>query len=198
MDGRNDKITWKEIVRKAPERGLLEKEKSSMDHMNFMNKALDLAQKALDAGEFPVGCVLVHNNRIIADGARIGVASGGTGELEHAEMVALARLESLDPPPPASELTLYCTMEPCLMCFGALLIHGITKIVYAYEDVMGGGTVMDRSTLPPLYRDANVKITPHVGRNQSLALFQAFFARPDNHYWKDSLLAQYTLEQELE
>ncbi|MBI9077706.1 MAG: nucleoside deaminase [Desulfatibacillum sp.] len=169
-----------------------------MDHMFFMNKALELAAKALEAGEFPVGCVLVHDNKIIADGARIGVASGGTGELEHAEMVALARLEKIKNAPVPSEITLYGTMEPCLMCFGALLIHGITKIVYAYEDVMGGGTGVDRSTLPPLYRDANLELTPRVGRSQSLALFQAFFARPDNHYWQDSLLARYTLEQEVE
>ena len=168
-----------------------------MDHMPFMNKALELAEQALKAGEFPVGCVLVHDGRVIAEGARIGVASGGTGELEHAEMVAMARFENLESPPPPSEVTVYCTMEPCLMCFGALMIHGITKIVYAYEDAMGGGTGLDRSSLPPLYRDANVEITPDIGRRQSLALFKTFFSRPGNHYWKDSLLAKYTLEQEV-
>ncbi|WP_028314002.1 nucleoside deaminase [Desulfatibacillum aliphaticivorans] len=169
-----------------------------MDHMQFMNKALELARQALEAGEFPVGCVLVHDGRVIAQGARVGVAAGGTGELEHAEMVAMARFENMENAPPPSEVTIYCTMEPCLMCFGALMIHGITKIVYAYEDAMGGATALDRSTLPPLYRDAKVEITPHVGRSQSLALFKAFFSRPDNHYWKDSLLAKYTLEQEAE
>ncbi len=167
-----------------------------MDHKYFMNQALEMAQQALEAGEFPVGCVLVHQDKVIINGSRMGVAQGGKGELEHAEMVALARLEQMDHPPPPEEITLYCTMEPCLMCYGALLIHGITKIVYAYEDVMGGGTGCDRTSLPPLYRDKALEITPHVGRSQSLSLFQAFFSRPDNHYWNDSLLARYTLEQD--
>jgi tRNA(adenine34) deaminase len=38
-----------------------------------------------------------------------------------------------------STVTMYCTMEPCLMCFSAILLSGIGRIVYAYEDVMGGG-----------------------------------------------------------
>ena len=94
------------------------------------------------------------------------------------------------------ELTLYCTMEPCLMCFGATLLSGIKRIVYAYEDVMGGGTRCDLSGLPILYKDTNVTIVPHVLRRQSLELFKAFFLKPENNYWKNSLLAEYTLAQE--
>lgn len=81
------------------------------------------------------------------------------------------------------------------MCFGALLIHGIGRIVYAYEDAMGGATHCDRSAFAPLYQNMPVTIVPHVLRNESLLLFQRFFSAPENRYLKDSLLAQYTLAQ---
>ncbi len=162
-----------------------------------MREALVRAREALDKGEFPVGCVLVSEGAVFLDGARHGVAQGGVGELQHAEMVALAHLEAMDNPPAPESITLYCTMEPCLMCYGALLIHGITRIVYAYEDVMGGGTGCDVANLTPLYRENNVEIIPHVLRGESLALFQTFFSNPSNHYWADSLLSRYTLEQKI-
>ncbi|MBC2744576.1 MAG: nucleoside deaminase [Desulfosarcina sp.] len=94
-----------------------------------------------------------------------------------------------------STLTLYCTMEPCLMCFSAILLSGIGRIVYAYEDVMGGGTGCDRSGLPTLYRDTQLTVISGVLRENSLALFQRFFADSGNPYWADSLLSRYTLKQ---
>ena len=86
-------------------------------------------------------------------------------------------------------------MEPCLMCFGALLIAGIGEIVYAYEDVMGGGTHCDLSQLPKLYSSNPASIVPGIMRAESLALFKTFFSSPDNAYWKNSQLAAYTLAQ---
>ena len=79
------------------------------------------------------------------------------------------------------------------MCFGAILISGIRRIVFAYEDVMGGGTRCDLSRMPPLYGSRPVHLVPHVLRDKSLFLFKSFFSNPDNTYWKDSLLAAYTL-----
>jgi tRNA(adenine34) deaminase len=94
-----------------------------------------------------------------------------------------------------SRLTIYCTMEPCLMCFSAIMLSGIGRIVYAYEDVMGGGTGCDRSTLSPLYRDTHLTVVAGVLREKSLSLFQRFFADSGNPYWADSLLSRYTLNQ---
>jgi tRNA(adenine34) deaminase len=81
------------------------------------------------------------------------------------------------------------------MCFGAIILSGIPKIVYAYEDVMGGGVSCNLMNQKPLYRNARMEITPHVLREKSLALFKRFFGNPANGYWRDSLLARYTLEQ---
>lgn len=166
-----------------------------MDYEHFMRAALVEAEKAQAAGEFPVGCVLVSDNRIVATGSRIGTAGDGKNEIDHAEMVALRQLMKRYPESAPSPLTAFSTMEPCLMCLGGLLINNVTEIVYAYEDAMGGATGCRVSDLGPLYRSNALKIRPHVMRSESLELFKEFFAKPANAYWRDSLLARYTLEQ---
>ena len=160
-----------------------------------MERALEEAKKALSAGEFPVGCVLVCENEILVGVSRTGSTSIPINEIDHAEMVALRKLANLEKQVDPQKITLYCTMEPCLMCYGALLLSGIQKIVFAYEDVMGGATRCDRTQLTPLYKNKQVSITAHVLRNESLALFKAYFSNPANVYWKGSLLATYTLGQ---
>ena len=167
-----------------------------MEHEFFMHKALQEAQKALLSNEFPVGCVVVSDNRIIATGSRVGTAGPTANELDHAEMVALRQLNELNQGQAPSGMTLYVTMEPCLMCFGAILINRIEKIVYAYEDVMGGGTNCAIAEMPTLYKNSNISIIPNVLRNESLELFKAFFSEPNNTYWQKSPLAEYTLAQE--
>ena len=172
--------------------GLLEKE---IDYHHFMTAALKQADAALQAGEFPVGCVLVHHYQVVAAGRRRGTAEGGRNETDHAEIMALREFYALDNALNPLETIAFCTMEPCLMCFGALLIAGIGEIVYAYEDVMGGGTHCDLSRLPALYSDNPVSIVPGIMRAESLALFKTFFQTPGNDYWKNSRLAAYTLAQ---
>ncbi len=164
-----------------------------MEHEQFMRRALIEADKAAAAGEFPVGCVLVHNHQVVAVGARQASRAEQRNELDHAEMVALRRLNHLALKVAPENLTLYSTMEPCLMCFAALMLTGIGTIVYAYEDVMGGGTACDLSHLPPLYNNRRPQIITGILRQESLKRFRAFFANPQNDYWRDSLLASYTL-----
>jgi tRNA(adenine34) deaminase len=165
------------------------------DDRDFMQKALEEARAALADGEFPVGCVLVGGHRILASGRRRGTTRATPNEIDHAEMVALRQLAALKADLERSHLTAYCTMEPCLMCYAALLLNGVRRIVYAYEDAMGGVTGCDFGALPALYRQNAVKVVPGVLRQESLELFKAFFAAPANHYWRNSLLAEYTLNQ---
>jgi tRNA(adenine34) deaminase len=136
---------------------------------------------------------MVYRERVLARGRRKGTADGGGNELDHAEMVALRRLLKKKERVEAAAITAYCTLEPCLMCFSALILHGIGEIVYAFEDPMGGGTACERSRLNPLYRDSRIVVRGGVRREESLAYFKAFFSDPANPYWKDSRLAQYTL-----
>lgn len=166
-----------------------------MDYDHFMGEALKEAQKALARGEFPVGCVMVHRDRIIARGSRKGSRTDGGNELDHAEMEALRRLAARKEPRGSSGIIVFSTMEPCLMCFGALMLHGIGEIVFAYEDPMGGATACDRSRLSPLYRETRIRVRPGVRRADSLVLFKAFFSDPRNTYWRGSYLAEYTRKQ---
>ena len=166
-----------------------------MDEEYFMKKALDQARMALAAGEFPVGCVVVLGDEIIATGAREGTSSIGLNEVDHAEIVALRNLSLLGRTANMQDATVFSTLEPCLMCFGALIISGIGKIVFAYEDAMGGGTRCDFANLPHLYRESQIKIKSGILRDDSLALLKSYFSKADNPYLKDSFLAAYTLDQ---
>ena len=156
----------------------------------FMQAALAEARLALAEGEFPVGCVLAQDSKIIAQGRRCNSGSATRNEIDHAEIVALRSLLSIRPSLDCSEITVYSTLEPCLMCYSTLLLSGIRRFVWAYEDVMGGGTALPLEQLAPLYRDMQVELVPGLLRHESLSLFAQFF---QNHsYWQDSLLASHT------
>ena len=164
-------------------------------HEAYMKEALLEAGEALIAGEFPVGCVMVFADEIVSRGRRINSRAPHENELDHAEIMALRKLFAQHPQIERSKIVVYATMEPCLMCYATLLLNGIRTIVYAYEDVMGGGTSLDLGKLSPLYREMVVAVTPHVLRLESLELFKTFFADQGNTYWQDSPLARYTLGQ---
>ncbi|KPA12818.1 cytidine deaminase [Candidatus Magnetomorum sp. HK-1] len=169
------------------------------DDILFMKKALNHAETALNRGDFPVGCILTFNNQIIATGERTGTVHSVSNELDHAEINALRKLSQYNPPDSfdTSQLTIYCTLEPCLMCFSAIMIHGLSRLVYAFEDVMGGGTAIDRTHLTPLYRNHNIEIVSGLCRAESLSLFKAFYSDSKNKYLADSYLANYILNQDV-
>ncbi len=164
-------------------------------HDKYMREALLQAKEAMTAGEFPVGCVMVYEGEIISRGRRINSRAPNENELDHAEIMALRELIEQHPETDRNKIFVYSTMEPCLMCYVTMLLNGIRKVVYGYEDIMGGGTNLDLQTLRPLYREITVEIVPHILRRESLELFKKFFSGPDNTYWKASPLAQYTLTQ---
>ena len=166
-----------------------------MDYQFFMGQALVQARQALWEGEFPIGCVIVYKNEIVVSGTRRGTKGENINEVDHAEMVALRRLARVDKDIDHKELTLFCTLEPCLMCYGAVLLSRIGELVYAYEDVMGGATRGDMTQLGPLYESAGISIVRSIMRHESLELLKSFFGDPANTYWKGSVLARYTLDQ---
>jgi len=166
-------------------------------HEKYMQIALDQAEEALAQGEFPVGAVFVHEEEVVASGQRVSSQEqhAPVNEIDHAEIVALRNLLGRKSTVPLAEITVYSTMEPCLMCYSTLILNGIRHIVYAYEDAMGGGTNLPLQQLNPLYKEMDIELVPDVLREQSLQLFKQFFANPENTYWKDSLLSSYTLSQ---
>ena len=166
-----------------------------MDYERFMSKAIEEAEASLQAGEFPVGCVMVYENRVVASGARERTRTADMNEFDHAEIKALKRFVSGRKQPDRSEVTVFTTLEPCLMCYAALIVNGFRRVVYAYEDVMGGGTSLDLKSLKPFYR-VDMVVVPHVLRQKSLSLLKRFFSNPENDYLRGTLLAEYTLRQQ--
>jgi tRNA(adenine34) deaminase len=162
-----------------------------------MGLALEQARNAFDAGEFPVGCVIVQDEQVISAGARQGTTKDRAffSEIDHAEIRALKQLEQGKILFNPERATLFSTMEPCLMCYGAIILSGIKKIVYAYEDPMGGGTGCNLKKMPPLYEKCDIKVVSGILREKSLDLFYNFFNNETNLYWKNSCLERYTLEQ---
>ena len=110
------------------------------EHEHYMDAALDEARAALAADEFPVGCVFVADGAIVARGHRENSGEDGRNEIDHAEVLTLRHLLALRPAIDPGAVTVYSTMEPCLMCYSTLLLSGVRRFVWAYEDVMGGGT----------------------------------------------------------
>ena len=168
-----------------------------MQHETFMRLALQQARQALVGNEFPVGAVIVAGDEPVAAARRENSRSETANELDHAEIVALRDLLGRRPDIDRQSLTVYSTMEPCLMCYSTMLLNGIRTFVYGYEDAMGGGTGLQLAHLAPLYRtmEPEVRILPHILRQESLELFKTFFSSPGNDYWQGSLLAEYTLGQ---
>jgi tRNA(adenine34) deaminase len=107
-----------------------------MDDEHFMQQALKEAQQALDEDEIPIGAVIVQNNRIIARGhnqtERLNDCTA------HAEIIALTSAFNYLGSKYLPDATLYVTIEPCLMCAGALYWSKIGKIVYGADDEKNG------------------------------------------------------------
>ena len=167
----------------------------TINYNHYMTIALRQAEEALGKGEFPVGCVIVCGDAVVATGVRQNSSEALLNEIDHAEIIALREFSGKSGPADKTEAVLFCTLEPCLMCYAAIMLSGIRTIVYAYEDVMGGGTSVDLSGLAPLYSKADMAIVPDVMRTGSLHLFIRFFENPENRYWSNSLLEKYTLSQ---
>ncbi len=166
------------------------------EHEHYMAAALEGARQALSDGEFPVGCVMVAEGRIVAKGRRQNSGEGCRNEIDHAEILTLRGLIAEHPGLDLGTVTVYSTLEPCLMCYATLLLSGIRSFVWAYEDVMGGGANLPLYMLNTLYAQMRVHLVDRVLRAESLRLFQQFFQT--GTYWQDSLLAHYTLAQPLE
>lgn len=102
----------------------------------FMRQALNEAQQAFDIDEVPIGAVIVMNNKIIARAHnQVELLNDSTA---HAEILALTSAYSSLGTKYLPDATLYVTVEPCLMCCGALYWSKIGKIVYGADDEKNG------------------------------------------------------------
>jgi tRNA(adenine34) deaminase len=102
----------------------------------YMRQALVEAQKALEQGEVPVGAVIVAGERIIARG--YNMVEKLNDPTAHAEMIALTSAFNLLGSKFIPDATIYITIEPCLMCTGALYWSRVGRIVWGADDAKNG------------------------------------------------------------
>lgn len=141
-------------------------------HEYYMSQALELAREAADAGEVPVGCVIVR------DGAVIGRGRNRREEKQavcsHAEMEAMAQANATLGSWRLDNCALYVTLEPCPMCAGAIINSRIRRVVYGAADTKAGccGSVTDLFAMPFNHHPA---VEQGLRAEEAQELLQAFF-----------------------
>ena len=141
-------------------------------HEYYMSQALKLAREAADAGEVPVGCVIVR------DGAVIGRGRNRREEKQavcsHAEMEAMAQANAALGSWRLDNCALYVTLEPCPMCAGAIINSRIRRVVYGAADTKAGccGSVTDLFAMPFNHHPV---VEQGLRAEEAQELLQAFF-----------------------
>jgi tRNA(adenine34) deaminase len=120
----------------------------------WMALAIAAAEEAFARGDWPTGAVVVKDGRLLAAGQNRQVSTGDP--LLHAEPDALRRAAAAHGPDATRGATLYCTMEPCPMCAGALQLAGITRLVLALRHATLGRTDLGRYSI-----EAHCAMTGH-------------------------------------
>ena len=141
----------------------------------FMRAALDLAARAGEQGEVPVGAVVVLGEEIVGSGANCPV--GTHDPTAHAEVLALRDAATRRQNYRLGDCELYVTLEPCVMCMGALLNARIRRLVFGAWDAKAGacGSVLDLSRAAGLpYR---IDVFGGVSSDASTVLLKKFFER---------------------
>jgi len=144
-----------------------------MDDLHFIQQAFRQAERAFEASEVPIGCVIVKDGRIVGRG--YNQVESLKDPTAHAEILAItAACQTLDNWR-LEECTLYVTLEPCPMCAGAILNSRVARVVYAAPDQRFGacGTCSDVLTGNALNRA--VEVSGGLMADESLGLIRGFF-----------------------
>ena len=138
-------------------------------HNQFMKKALQEANYAFFKDEVPVGCVIVHNNEIISRSSNmVELLNDSTA---HAELIAITSAQNNLNSKNLENCTLYTTLEPCMMCYGAIYLSKIKTIVYGASDQKRGFSKHIVNV------DRDIKIIKGVLEEESKELLDSFFKK---------------------
>ena len=151
---------------KSPFKGDLE----GQDDARYMGMALREAEKAFEAGEVPVGCVVVSQVQVIGRGHNL--TEGLQDVTAHAEMQALTAAAQTVGGKYLQDATLYVTVEPCVMCAGAIGWAQVKRVVYGCADEKRGFT-----RFAPKALHAKATVVSGVREEECRGLMQAFFLR---------------------
>jgi tRNA(adenine34) deaminase len=138
-----------------------------------MRRALDLAREAEESGEVPVGCVLVVGDEIVGMGRNSPIEM--LDPTAHAEMLALRQGAIAIGNYRLTEATLYCTLEPCPMCAGALVAARVKTLVFGARDLRFGGVRSKFRIADSELLNHRVEVVEGVLGSEASALLQRFF-----------------------
>lgn len=143
------------------------------EHEHYMRIALEEAQKAYDKREVPVGAIVVHEGMIIGRGHNLRETT--QNPTTHAEMIAIeeasAHLKSFR----LEDCTMYITLEPCVMCSGAIVLSRVARVVYGASDPKGGtaGSLMNLLEEPRF--NHRVSVTRGILESECSHMLKSFF-----------------------
>ena len=139
-----------------------------MEDEKYMRMALNEALDAYEADEVPVGAVVVLNDRVIARGHNLTETLKDV--TAHAEMLAITAAANGLGAKYLKNCTLYVTLEPCIMCIGAIMHSQISRLVYGADDPKKGYTLLNRDFLPK-----NISVERGVMADECSRLLKEFF-----------------------
>ncbi|HPY77466.1 MAG TPA: tRNA adenosine(34) deaminase TadA [Anaerohalosphaeraceae bacterium] len=144
----------------------------------YMRMAIDQAYIAEENGDVPIGCVIVHENRVIAR------AQNQREQLQdptaHAEIIALTQAAEAIGSWRLEGCTLYVTLEPCPMCAGALVLGRLARLVYGTDDPKTGAVKSLYNIVQDRRLNHQLEVTGGVMADDCRAQLQAFFQRRRN------------------
>lgn len=139
----------------------------------FMQRALELAQLAEQYGEVPVGAVLVYHDKIIAEGFNQVITQ--SDPTAHAEIITMRSAGQIFDNYRLLDCDLYVTLEPCMMCTGAMVHARLRKLIYAASDPKTGCINSCGQYLQSDFHNHKVDVEAGVCAEQSSALLKDFF-----------------------
>lgn len=147
--------------------------KNLTEDEKYMKEALRLAKKAAKLDEVPIGCIIVHENKIIARGYNRRNTDKST--LAHAEIMAIKKASKVLGDWRLEECTMYITLEPCQMCAGAIVQARIPKVVMGTMNVKAGcaGSVINILQMDGF--NHKVEIVKGIMEDECKKIMQDFF-----------------------
>ncbi len=145
-----------------------------MTDTDYMQVALELAALAADAGEVPVGAVVVHDGAIIGRGYNQPIAQ--SDPTAHAEIMALREASRKLGNYRLTDCDLYVTLEPCVMCAGAIMHARIRRVMYGASDPKTGACGSAINLFAEQHLNHHAAVDGGVLAEASVVLLQSFFA----------------------
>ena len=140
-----------------------------------MNRALKQAQKAFDIGEVPVGAVLVHEEKIIAESHNNPISTCDPSS--HAEINVIRDGAKFLKNYRLNNTSLYVTLEPCAMCCGALIHARVENLIFSAADLKSGAVVSNGNLLDSDFINHKVNYLQGLLQDESSDLLKRFFSQ---------------------